>query len=1213
MTEPKTARTGTRTGARAADAPGNAESAPAGADPSARAILTDLARSPAAQRLAQAVEASTRVVVRHGTGGSACGVTAGSLLSGALSERLRRPVLLIVAHVDDADEAHAELESMGVAVRLLPALEALPGESSASVDLLAARLGVLEGLSDWAEAAMSTPSVLIAPIHALMQSVPDRATLARALLTLRVGQDHAPGDIVRWLDTAGYRRTDAVGEPGDFAIRGGILDIFPPGEPSGAGEVDGLRISTGGVPVRLDFFGDTIERMSEVDPDTMGADRAIDAVRLVVASVESLRSEAHHANFLDLLPRDAAGRPLFVGVLAEVMELTEQARGYFERVTDPRGIFGPPAVFAAARKATSCLIECTAIGQYASGEREAVLDWPTQAAPAMPEDASQAIAELVRMARGGLDEGQSQGMDVLVVCENAGEQHRLGELLRENAGTDAAAMVGSCVAHLHQGVIWTGESRPRLIIGYAELLGRVAPRRRVRTSGRLRAGRAMDTFLDLQVGDYVVHTEHGIARFTGLKLLRPGEGPKSVEDRLPGAPPGAGLGDRKGKKGSPARAAAASPSPARPATEPEMMEFLTLEFDAGAKLHVPAMNVDQVQKYVGSFSGRPKLSTLGGQGWKKQKERVSESVRDLAAELLRVRAARESMPGIRYPDDTPWQRQFEDEFPYDETEDQLAALSEIKRDMQATRPMDRLLCGDVGYGKTELAIRAVFKAIEVGKQAAVLVPTTVLAEQHERTFAARMRDYPFRVASLSRFKTTREINQVLEDVREGRVDVVIGTHRLLSKDVGFKDLGLVIIDEEQRFGVEHKERLLSLRMIVDVLTLSATPIPRTLHMSMLGLRDISSLATAPSDRRAVVTDVAPYNEMRIRQAIARELARDGQVFFVHNRIHNILSVADDIRRMAPDARIDIGHGQMADGELEQVMLRFMRRQTDILVSTTIIESGIDIPSANTIFINDADRFGLAELHQLRGRVGRGKHRGYCYLLLPADRPMKENAQKRLKAIEQYSMLGAGFKIAMRDLEIRGAGNILGPEQSGHIAAVGYDMYCQLLDKAVRQLRNEVTAAPSETTVDIGIFGTIPRSYIPADIRRLEAYRRVALASTRAELDKVQADLLAAYGPLPPGLDRLIQLAEVRIGARHLGIRSVTVRDRKDVVLRTTDPSAVVRAFHGVQGTVTALPIRTPGEVPEVYFRPPPQSLEPPTLLAILRKRVGQAAAGAGRV
>ncbi len=1188
-----------------------ASSRPESADPVARALLSDLARSAPAQRLAQAVATAGRVVVRHGTGGSACGVTAGSLLSGALSERLRRPVLLMVAHVDDADEAHAELESLGVSVRLLPALEALPGESSASVDLLAARLGVLEGLAPWAAEAQRTPSVLIAPIQALMQSVPDQATLARALLTLRVGQDHAPGDIVRWLDGAGYRRTDAVSEPGEFAIRGGILDIFPPGEPAAAADVDGQRISTGGVPVRLDFFGDTIERMSEVDPDTMGADRAIDAVRLVVASVESLRSEAHHANFLDLLPRDAAGKGLFVSVLAEVMELTEQARGYFERVTDPRGIFGPPAVFAAARKATSCMIECTAIGQYASGERDAVIDWPAQAAPAMPEDASEAIAELLRMARGGIDTQDDQadaapiGMDVLVVCENAGEQHRLGELLRENAGTGGSALVRSCVAHLHQGVIWTGESQPRLIIGYAELLGRVAPRRRVRTTGRLRAGRAMDTFLDLQVGDYVVHTEHGIARFTGLKLLKPGDGPKSIEDRLPGAPPGAGLGDRKGKKGSPARAAASSPQPTKPA-EPEMMEFLTLEFDAGAKLHVPAMNVDQVQKYVGSFSGRPKLSTLGGQGWKKQKERVSESVRDLAAELLRVRAARESMPGIRYPDDTPWQKQFEDEFPYDETEDQLAALSEIKRDMQATRPMDRLLCGDVGYGKTELAIRAVFKAVEAGKQAAVLVPTTVLAEQHERTFAGRMRDYPFRVASLSRFKTTREINLVLENVRTGHVDVVIGTHRLLSKDVAFKDLGVVIIDEEQRFGVEHKERLLSLRMIVDVLTLSATPIPRTLHMSMLGLRDISSLATAPSDRRAVVTDVAPYNETRIRQAIARELARDGQVFFVHNRIHNIKSVADDIRRMAPDARIDIGHGQMADGELEQVMLRFMRRQTDILVSTTIIESGIDIPTANTIFINDADRFGLAELHQLRGRVGRGKHRGYCYLLLPADRPMKENAQKRLKAIEQYSMLGAGFKIAMRDLEIRGAGNILGPEQSGHIAAVGYDMYCQLLDKAVRQLRNEVTAAPSETTVDIGIFGTIPRAYIPADIRRLEAYRRVALASTRAELEKVQADLLAAYGPLPPGLDRLIQLAEVRIGARHLGIRSITVRDRKDVVLRTTDPSGVVAAFAGVQGAVTALPIRNPGEVPEVYFRPPPQSLEPPTLLAILRKRVGQA-------
>ncbi|MGP1310683.1 MAG: transcription-repair coupling factor, partial [Phycisphaerales bacterium] len=649
-----------------------------------------------------------------------------------------------------------------------------------------------------------------------------------------------------------------------------------------------------------------------------------------------------------------------------------------------------------------------------------------------------------------------------------------------------------------------------------------------------------------------------------------------------------------------------------------------LEFAGRAKIHVPATQIEQVQKYVGGHGGAPPLSTIGGTRWKNQKEKANEAVRDLAAEMLRVQAARESMPGITYPADTAWQTEFEAEFPYDETEDQLIALTQIKKDMTAHRPMDRLLCGDVGYGKTELAIRAAFKAAEYGKQVAVLVPTTVLAEQHGRTFSERFAEYPFKIEVLSRLRGAKEQNAALAALRKGQVDIVIGTHRLLSKDVRFADLGLVVIDEEQRFGVEHKQRLLSLRMTVDVLTLSATPIPRTLHMALLGIRDISSLTTPPVDRRAVVTEVIPYNEKRIKQVIARELNREGQVFFVHNRVHNIHRVADDVQKLAPSARVVVGHGQMPPHELESVMMKFITRQADILVSTTIIESGIDIPTANTMIINDADRFGLAELHQLRGRVGRSKHRGYCYLLLPADRPTTDKSAKRLRAIEEYSMLGAGFKIAMRDLEIRGAGNILGPEQSGHIAAVGYDMYCRLLETAVRELRNEPTRDPAEVTVEIGLTGALPKAYIASDSRRMEAYRRIARARDLDELARVEQDLKDAYGDLPQVAQRLVDLAQVRIGAFERGALSVALVEQ-DVVFRTHDPAPLVAALEGAKGTVRVVrPIAPPQkaskpaasrgvpgakpadpgpQVVEVFYRPPPNFLEGTTLLTVLRRRL----------
>jgi transcription-repair coupling factor (superfamily II helicase) len=452
------------------------------------------------------------------------------------------------------------------------------------------------------------------------------------------------------------------------------------------------------------------------------------------------------------------------------------------------------------------------------------------------------------------------------------------------------------------------------------------------------------------------------------------------------------------------------------------------------------------------------------------------------------------------------------------------------------------------------------------------------------------------------------VKKILERTRAGQVDILIGTHRLLSKDVQFADLGLVIIDEEQRFGVEHKERLLALRLTVDVLTLSATPIPRTLHMSMLGLRDISSLSTPPMDRRAVVTEVIPFNRKRIQAAIARELARDGQVFFVHNRVYNIESVADDILKLAPDARIVVGHGQMPDKQLEDVMLKFMRREADILVSTTIIESGIDIPTANTMIINDADRFGLSDLHQLRGRVGRYKHRAYCYLLLPENRTVGEVAVKRLKAIEEFSMLGAGFKIAMRDLEIRGAGNILGPEQSGHIAAVGYEMYCQLLDRAVRELKNEVVVVPSETSIEIGVTGLIPKAYIPSDSRRMDAYRRTSLAASPVELERLREELVGAYGPIPAPVERLLQLAELRIGANMLEVRSITVRD-KDVIMRIppTRAEELGAKLEQAKGNVVVLPPKKGESSSEVYYRPPENFMEPGTLLNVLRTRLGAVA------
>ncbi|MFZ4574583.1 MAG: transcription-repair coupling factor [Phycisphaerales bacterium] len=1115
-------------------------------------LLGPLLSTPAVRELARALGERRRCVAT-GVAGSSAGLTAGAVFK--LTERT---VVLVVAHIDEGDETLDELLGAGVAAMRLPALEVLPGETGVSLDQLAERLAAARAVIDGA-----FKGVLICPFQALMQQMPRPERMDELAWIIAKGDRVGQSALVNWLGNAGYSRVEAIEEPGDFAVRGGIVDIFPPGGSSG---LSGPRSAAPGTPVRLEFFGDEIDRMTEVDIETMGSDRAVESVELYAPDVKAVM-RGEHVNFLEFVTREA------VVMLHETMEVVEQGRGYYERATDATSISGPPAVLKLLETRFHAMAE---VNQFSAGAGSADtrIELPVGALPAFSKDLGEAISELNALA------APPENRRVVVCCQTEGESQRLGELL---APSDAAlrARISTLHAYLGRGFLWEADGEAVAFVPYQELLNRFTVRRR---GGKLRSARAMDTFLDFQVGDYVVHTDHGIAKFIGLTMLAPRD--------LPGQT--SAVKKRAGAGAS---------------TEPE--EFLTLEFASNSKLHVPAQ-IDLVQKYVGGFSGKPPLSVLGGQRWKNQKDRTAESVKDLAAEMLRVRAAREHMPGVSYPADTAWQKEFEAEFPYTETEDQLAALSEIKKDMTGPRPMDRLICGDVGFGKTELAIRAAFKAVEFGKQVAVLVPTTVLADQHERTFRSRFAGYPFKVESLSRFKSTREANEILNAVRRGQVDILIGTHRLLSNDVKFADLGLVIVDEEQRFGVEHKESLLRLRLTVDVLTLSATPIPRTLHMSMLGLRDISSLTTAPLDRRAIVTEVIPYNERRLAQAISRELSRDGQIFFVHNRVLDIKSVADDVRRLAPGARIVVGHGQMESHELEEVILKFVRGEADILVSTTIIESGIDIPSANTMIIKDADRFGLAELHQLRGRVGRGKHRAYCYMLLPLDRTVKEIAQKRLKAIEQYSMLGAGFKIAMRDLEIRGAGNILGAEQSGHIAAVGYEMYCRLLEESVRELKSEPKVqASSATSIEIGLSASIPRAYIPSEQRRLEAYRRLAAAGTLEQLKTVRADLTAAYGDPPRASYRLFDLCELRIMTMGLGVKTITVRE-KDVVFLTENPAPVVAKLSNVpagsqtakEATVRSLPPKEPGHPHEVYFRPPENYMDPETLLRVLRKRLG---------
>jgi transcription-repair coupling factor (superfamily II helicase) len=919
--------------------------------------------------------------------------------------------------------------------------------------------------------------------------------------------------------------------------RGDAVEL--PGEFSRRGGIVDIFSPDVDAPYRLEFFGDEIESLRQFSPQTQRSLADFEQMELIAASLQR-PAQAGEAQ--------ATGIP-YTGHLCDYLakeswvyvvepaDLQEQGKHYLERVSDARGLFSLAGVFKQ-------LLEFPSIqaSTLPAATVETVLHLRVESVERFSGDVSKIRDEL---------DGAASDDQVLIACHNEAEIKRLQEVLASGLLAQSGRL------HLATGRLRAGfrmVDAGVVVLSDHELFHRddsrpLMPRRRLEA-------RAIDTFLELSEGDLVVHVSHGIARYAGMQVL-----------------------DKNGH------------------TE----EHLILEFREGTRIFVPASKIELVQKYIGGGNTDPELSKIGGTSWQKRKEKVEAAVLDLASEMIDLQALRESKPGIAFPPDTEWQAEFEAAFPYEETPDQLTTLAELKQDMQKPRPMDRLICGDVGYGKTELAVRAAFKTIDNGKQVAVLVPTTVLAEQHLRTFSERLAEYPFVVDGISRFRSHGQQKRILERLAAGGIDVIIGTHRLVSNDVHFKDLGLVIIDEEQRFGVEHKERLKRLRQTVDVLTLTATPIPRTLHQAMLGIRDISNLETPPAGRLAIETRIARFDPQLIRHAIVRELNRDGQIYFVHNRVYNIREIANKLQSIVPEARIAVGHGQMAEHELEDAMTRFVRREADILVSTTIIESGLDIPNANTIFINQADNYGLADLHQLRGRVGRYKHRAYAYLLLDSERGVTPTAGRRLKAIEEFSELGAGFKIAMRDLEIRGAGNILGTQQSGHIAAVGYELYCQLLENAVRGLKNQPLRTPLDVTLDLPWPAFLPREYVPGQRLRIEVYRRLARLRRLERLEDFRQELRDRFGPIPEPTEWLLRLAELRLLAARWQIATIHLEEAfdkskgmQDLVFGYRNPRKIRRLAESTAGRLRVV------DEHAAFYRLPPSETSPEALYGVLK-------------
>ena len=1056
------------------------------------------------------------------------------MLAAFVAEQLSRPILYISPHIDDADKAADDLQTFGCEkVEALPAWEGAEDLADATDEIRAERTRIVSRVSSLLSRSAGGGFIIPTAIQALCQPVPKPQALRQCSLELQVNKTLSPEKALEWLVDNGFERVERVDLPGQFARRGGIVDIYMP-LTVGRVSLDDERQSDsprGAAAVRVEFFGDTIESIREINLDTQRSSRQIKKIATVSAVCGT--DVEQRELFVNILPADT------IIILEEPGDIEEVANVFLERSEDAARLYSWNDIYEAAGNFTQmriCRFAAAAPGDFLKADIKSVQQYQHKATSVWAGH-KEALTQLVSEVK--------NSKHILFYCESTAEVTRVGEIVKEINGT-IPRNFNLVLGFIHRGFVVN--SLNTIVISHHELFGQFALRRRRRPT---RAASPVDTLSDLYEGDYVVHASYGIGKFLGIKTIK--------------------------EKGG-------------------ASEYLTIEYADGVKMQVAVRNIALVQKFIGTSPKRPKLSKIGSKRWQKQKDKVAASVADLAAELLEVQAKRQAMGGIAYGEDSTWQVEFEESFTYQETPDQATAVEQIKTDMQQAVAMDRLLCGDVGYGKTELAMRAAFKAVENAKQVAILTPTTVLCVQHGRTFTERFADFPVCIEVLNRFKTPRQAKDIISRTKKGRVDILIGTHRLFSGDVGFRDLGLLIIDEEQRFGVEHKEKLKKMRVNVDVLTMTATPIPRTLHMSLLGLRDISALATPPLDRRSIVTTVTAYNPQLIRKAVFRELNRRGQVFFLHNRVKTIEKKAWELKKLLGDAKVAVAHGQMAKSELEKAMIDFVMGDTDVLVCTTIIESGLDIPNANTIFINDADRFGLAQMHQLRGRVGRYKHRAYAYMLLPMSRPITPLAARRLKAIEEYSHLGAGFRIALRDLEIRGAGNILGAEQSGHIQTVGYTMYCELLTCAVAKLKDQPTEPFPTAVVDLGFATYIPKNYIPVNRHRMDVYRKIAVARADSDLEQIQGELADVYGPAPDEVGLLLDIARLRIAASRLDIKSI-VASGQDLIFSFAD-DAGARAeslFADVSGR-----LRTP-KPGTAYLRLTKNYFEPRTLITILRK------------
>jgi transcription-repair coupling factor (superfamily II helicase) len=1066
---------------------------------------------------------------------------------------LGRPAFLLV---DSNQRAEALLEPVrwfysavtgkpGRRVAHLPMHDVLPYENRSPH----AEISEDRAVALW-RLATSEVDVLIAPVQAALWRMRERGFYPGLARAIERDQSIAHEELTGFLASAGYEKHVSCEMPGQFAIRGGIIDVYSPETPQ---------------PVRIELMADTIESIRAFDPNTQRSTNPIERTVLLPLTEMQRRAEVLErqragsgsdreddtapASFYPgwefrEMPREERPGVLFdladdpVIVLDEPSLLEAAIEKYrlrlaeaFDKAEDPlaepppRYVLNPDEWSLARQLFPQLGIERLGLAQ----EGTASLTMQTQPTARYHGD----VAAFMNAVRGRL----SAGEHVMVSAASTGELERfadicheyeipyaLGELeenvtvsrLAEEASSSSSAPAMVLVkAPLGEGVVFA--EAQLVIYGDADLF-EMLPAQRPRA--RPKTASFFSDFSDLKPGDYVVHVDHGIGQFEGLRQV---------------------------------------------VVEGATGEFMFLKYAADAKLYVPLARIDLVQKYQSLGGVEPVLDRLGTTVWETRKTRVRKSVSDMAEKLLALYAERKTAPGHSFPPDSNWQREFEDAFEFQETPDQQRAIEDVKRDMEASLPMDRLLCGDVGYGKTEVAMRAAFKALADSKQVAVLAPTTVLAFQHLETFKRRFAAFPMRIEMLSRFRTDKEQKKTLEELEAGKVDVVVGTHRLLSKDVKFHDLGLLVVDEEQRFGVAHKERLKEMRKNVDVLTMSATPIPRTLHMSLVGLRDMSVIETPPKDRLAIQTTVAPFSETLVQRVIEEELAREGQVFFVHNRVESIASLASMVKRLVPRARVVVGHGQMRESELEKVMLKFVRNEVDILVSTTIIENGLDIPRANTILINRADRMGLSELYQLRGRVGRSNQRAYAYLLVPNEATLTPIARQRLAALQEFSDLGAGFRIAALDLELRGAGNLLGSEQHGHIEAVGFDMYCQMMERAVAEKKGEAVRPERRATLNLGQEIRIPPEYIESENLRLRIYKRIASVASEAERVEVARELDDRFGPPPPAVANLLEYAVVKALAEKLLVATV---DRKgdQIAIKFYDdtpvrPERIVKLIH----------------------------------------------------